>query len=74
MSPLALRRIAYRAAAALGGVYGVYVIVLKLLHRPTGGPLGDLGECLLVLAAVALFAVGLFADEAARRDSQHTIT
>jgi len=64
---LTLRRWAYRLAALLAGLYGVYVIGLKLAHRVSGGPLGDVGEFLLVLAAVTAFAVGLFADEASRQ-------
>lgn len=66
MDPIPLRRWSYRLAAWLGVVYVVYVIGLKLAHRVTGGPLGDLGEFLLVLLGVTAFAVGLFADEAAR--------
>ncbi len=70
-----LRRFAYRASAALGVVYAVYVVGLKLAQRPTGGPLGELGEFALALASVALFAVGLFADEASRApSSKHTET
>ena len=61
-----LRRNAYRLAAGLALVYLGYVITLKLMHRPLGGPLGDVGEFLLVLASVTAFAVGLFADEASR--------
>ncbi|WP_088285652.1 hypothetical protein [Ideonella sp. A 288] len=61
-----VRRWAYRVAAALAVVYAVYVIALKLAARVTGGPLGDIGEFLLVLACVTAFAVGLFADEAVR--------
>ncbi len=61
-----LRRWAYRIAAALALVYVGYVLVLKVLHRPTGGPLGEVGEFLLVLASVTAFATGLFADEAQR--------
>ena len=66
MDPVCLRRWSYRLAAALGLVYVVYVVALKMSHRVTGGPLGEVGEFLLVLAGVAAFAVGLFADEAAR--------
>ncbi len=69
MSSPTLRRMAYRISAALGVVYGGYVLVLKILQRPTGGPLGEVGEFLLVLACVIAFSVGLFADEAARRES-----
>lgn len=64
---LTLRRWAYRLAALLAGLYVVYVIGLKLAQRVTGGPLGEVGEFLLVLAAVTAFATGLFADEASRR-------
>ena len=67
MTSLSLRRWAYRLSAALGLVYVVYVIALKFAHRVTGGPLGEVGEFLLVLACVVMFATGLFADEAARR-------
>ena len=67
MSMPSLRRLAYQLAAVLGLAYVGYVVVLKLMHRVMGGPLGEVGEFLLVLAAVAAFAVGLFADEAARR-------
>lgn len=68
MSPALLRtrRLAYRAAAVLALAYGVYVVGLELAARATGGPLGEVGEFALVLAAVTCFAVGLFADEAAR--------
>lgn len=65
-SPL-IRRLAYGSSAALAVVYAAYVLVLKFLQRPTGGPLGDVGEFLLVLACVTAFAVGLFVDESARR-------
>ncbi len=61
-----LRRWAYRIAAAGAVVYAAYVVTMKLLHRPLGGPLGDLGEFTLVLIAVTAFAVGLFTDEAMR--------
>jgi len=66
MDPISLRRWAYRLAAVLGVAYVVYVIGLKWAHRVTGGPLGEVGEFLLVLCGVTAFAVGLFADEAAR--------
>lgn len=66
MDPIKLRRWSYGLAAVLGVAYVAYVIALKMAHRVTGGPLGDLGEFLIVLFAVAAFAVGLFADEAAR--------
>ena len=64
-----LRLWAYRCSAALALVYAVYVLVLKMLHRVTGGPLGEVGEFLLVLACITAFVVGLFADEAARRNT-----
>lgn len=64
---LRLRRWAYRLSAVLATLYAVYVIGLKLAHRVTGGPLGEVGEFALVLAAVTAFAIGLFADEASRR-------
>lgn len=64
-----LRRWSYRLAALLGAAYVLYVIALKLSRRVTGGPLGEVGEFLLVLLAVTLFAVGLFADESMRRKS-----
>ncbi len=66
MTAPTLRRWAYRLSAVLTGVYIIYVIALKLAQRVTGGPLGDVGEFLLVLAAVSAFAAGLFADESAR--------
>jgi hypothetical protein len=69
VSSPSLRRMAYRISAALGVAYGGYVLILKILQRPTGGPLGEVGEFLLVLACVIAFSVGLFADEAARRES-----
>ena len=69
-----LRRNAYRLAAALSLVYLGYVVTLKLMHRPLGGPLGDVGEFLLVLASVIAFAVGLFADEASRTPVAPTST
>ncbi len=64
MTATTLRRWAYRTAAVLALTYVGYVLVLKVLHRPTSGPLGELGEFLLVLASVTAFAIGLFADEA----------
>lgn len=67
MNLTTLRRMSYRLAAALGAGYVVYVVALKLARRVTGGPLGEVGEFLLVLACVTAFAVGLFADEALRR-------
>jgi hypothetical protein len=67
MNAVTLRRAAYRLSAVLALAYVGYVIALKLAHRVTGGPLGELGEFLLVLACVTAFAVGLFADETLRR-------
>lgn len=64
---MSLRRWSYRLAALLGSAYVLYVIYCALVRSPTGGPLGDVGEFLLVLAAVTAFSVGLFADEAARK-------
>lgn len=66
MSATTLRRWAYRLAALLGTTYAVYVLVLKVANRVTGGPLGEVGEFLLVLACITAFSVGLFADEALR--------
>ena len=62
-----LRRLAYRLAALLAAGYVGYVVVLKLMNRVMGGPLGEVGEFLLVLAAVTAFAVGLFAVESGRQ-------
>ncbi len=67
MNARTLRRWSYRLSALLGAAYAVYVIVMKLKHGASGGPLGELGEFFLVLASVTLLAVGLFADEAQRR-------
>lgn len=67
MNAFSLRQWSYRTAAVLAAIYVAYVMVIKLMQRPTGGPLGDVGEFLLVLACVTAFAVGLFADEASRR-------
>lgn len=61
-----LRRIAYRLATLLALGYCAYVVGLKFAKRVTGGPLGEVGEFLLVLACITAFAVGLFADEALR--------
>jgi hypothetical protein len=69
MRATTLRRWAYRISAVLGLAYAVYVVVLKLSGTTTGGPLGDVGEFLLVLACVTLFSVGLFADEAERANA-----
>jgi hypothetical protein len=64
MNTLQLRRWAYRLSGALGLVYVGYVLTMKFQARVTGGPLGEVGEFLLVLACVCAFATGLFADEA----------
>ena len=69
MRATTLRRWAYRISAVLGLAYAVYVVVLKWSGTTTGGPLGDVGEFLLVLACVTLFSVGLFADEAERANA-----
>jgi hypothetical protein len=66
MTSLQLRRWAYTISAALGAGYVVYVLALRFLSRVAGGPLGELGEFLLVLACVCAFAIGLFAYEAHR--------
>ena len=69
MTPASLRsarRAAYRLASLLAFAYVAYVLGLKFANRVTGGPLGDVGEFLLVLACVTAFAVGLFIDEAQR--------
>lgn len=67
MTALTLRRWSYRLSAVLGAAYVLYVVGMKLSHSLTAGPLGGLGEFLLVLASVTLLAIGLFADEASRR-------
>lgn len=64
MNPLTLRRWCYRLSAVLGLAYAVYVVVMKLTQRVTGGPLGDVGEFALVLACITALSIGLFADEA----------
>lgn len=66
MRATTLRRWAYRISAVLGLAYAVYVVGLKLSGTTTGGPLGDVGEFLLMLACVTMFSVGLFADETVR--------
>ena len=72
MNAVTLRRWSYRFAAVLGSSYAGYVLVMKLRHQVTSGPLGGLGEFALVLAAVTLFAIGLFADEAIRHGAPQT--
>jgi hypothetical protein len=67
MNALTLRRWSYRLSAVLGLAYVLYVLAMKLSQRVTTGPLGELGEFGLVLASVTLLSVGLFADEASRR-------
>jgi hypothetical protein len=66
MNITALRRWSYRLSALLGLAYAVYVVVTKLMPGVSRGPLGELGEFLLVLASVTLLSIGLFADEALR--------
>ena len=66
MHAVTLRRWSYALSALLGLAYAVYVVVTKLMPGASRGPLGELGEFLLVLASVTLLAIGLFADEAAR--------
>jgi len=66
MNVVTLRRIAYIASALLGLAYAGYVLAAKWAASTTGGPLGDVGEFLLVFACVTAFCVGLFADEAVR--------
>lgn len=72
MQATTLRRWAYRLSAVLALTYTAYVVVMKLLQRPSGGPLGEVGEFLLVLACVTAFAVGLFADESHRGHVKET--
>jgi hypothetical protein len=73
MNLLRLRRWSYRTSAALAAIYAVYVVAMKLSHSVTSGPLGGLGEFILVLVSVTLLSIGLFADEAARhKDPQRS--
>jgi hypothetical protein len=65
MQAATLRRWSYALSALLGLAYAVYVVVTKLMPGVSRGPLGELGEFLLVLASVTLLSIGLFADEAA---------
>lgn len=68
MNATSLRRWAYRTSAVAALGYVGYVLALKfVLRRSTGGPLGEVGEFALVLLAVTLFCIGLFADEAMQR-------
>ncbi len=71
MSPITLRRHAYRLAGALAAAYVGYVLFVKFSDRMLIGPLGQFGEFCLVLASVTVFSVGLFADEVVRRDDPH---
>jgi hypothetical protein len=64
-----VRRIAYRLATLLALAYVAYVLGLKVAHRAAGGPLGDVGEFLLMAACVTAFAVGLLADEALHKSA-----
>jgi len=66
MTARSLRRAAYSLSAVLGVGYAVYVIAMKWIASASGGPLGDVGEFLLVFACVTAFCTGLFADEAVR--------
>lgn len=66
VSLVTLRRSSYVLSLLLGAGYVIYVLTLKLIGHVIGGPLGEVGEFVLVLASVTLFAVGLFADEAQR--------
>ncbi len=69
MNAPTLRRWSYRFAAVLALAYVVYVVGMKWLLPTSDGPLGELGEFFLVLAAVTMLSIGLFADEAARHPS-----
>ncbi len=71
MSPITLRKNAYRLAGALAAAYVVYVLVLKFSDKMLMGPLGEVGEFCLVLASVTFFSIGLFADEVVRQDDPH---
>ncbi len=66
MNAVTLRRWSYRLSALLGLAYAVYVVVTKMMPGASRGPLGELGEFLLVLASVTLLSIGLFADESVR--------
>jgi hypothetical protein len=61
-----LRRACHTLALVLGLAYVAYVLYMKFSGRTISGPLGDVGEFLLVLAAVTAFGIGLFVDEAQR--------
>ncbi len=66
MSLTGLRRTFQALALLLGLAYVGYVLFLKFSGRAIGGPLGDVGEFLLVLASVTAFGVALFIEEAER--------
>jgi hypothetical protein len=66
MNAVTLRRWCYRLSALLGLAYAAYVVATKFMPGASRGPLGELGEFLLVLASVTLLSVGLFADETVR--------
>lgn len=60
-------------AVVLALVYAGYVLYLKFSRCcPTGGPLGNVGEFLLVLASVTAFGVSLFIAEAERERGPFT--
>jgi hypothetical protein len=69
MNAPTLRRWSYRLATVLALTYVAYVVGMKWLRPTSNGPLGELGEFFLVLAAVTALSIGLFADEAERRRS-----
>jgi hypothetical protein len=61
------RRCSQALAIALALVYVGYVLYLKFSRCcATGGPLGNVGEFLLVLTSVTAFGVSLFIAEAER--------
>jgi hypothetical protein len=66
VSLIHIRRACHTLALVLGLAYVAYVLFLKFTGRVIGGPLGEVGEFLLVLAAVTAFGIGLFVDEAQR--------
>ena len=67
MTAISLRTWSYRLSAVLGSLYVGYVLVQKFRQAVNGGPLGEVGEFLLVLACITAFAIGLFADESSRQ-------